>query len=92
FDLEPVVRRGLVHPAFKGRTSIKVVLPVLAPDLNYGKLDIGDGGSAVAALARLASGDTTASETQAVRGALFEYCKLDTLAMVRVLRAIRTLA
>lgn len=56
FDLEPVVRRGLVHPDFGGRSSIKVVLPVLAPDLSYADLDIGDGGAAVAAFAKLASG------------------------------------
>lgn len=31
FDLEPVVRRGLVHPNFSGRSSIKVVLPVPRP-------------------------------------------------------------
>jgi predicted RecB family nuclease len=91
FDLEPVVRKGLVHPEFGGRSSIKVVLPVLAPDLSYTNLDIGDGGSAVAAFARLASGDATDDEIQAVRDALLEYCKLDTLAMVRVLRAMRTL-
>ncbi len=90
FDLEPVVRKGLVHPEFRGRSSIKVVLPVLAPDLSYADLDIGDGGSAVAAFAKLASGEVAEEEIQAVRGALLEYCKLDTLAMVRVLRALRS--
>jgi len=92
FDLEPVVRKGLVHPDFGGRSSIKVVLPVLAPDLSYTDLDIGDGGSAVAAFAKLASGSATDEETQAVRGALLEYCKMDTLAMVRVLQALRSRA
>ena len=92
FDLEPVVRKGLVHPDFGGRSSIKVVLPVLAPDLSYATLDIGDGGSAVAAFAKLAAGGATDEEIQAVRGALLEYCKLDTLAMVRVLHALRKLA
>lgn len=82
FDLEPVVRKGLVHPDFGGRSSIKVVLPVLAPDLSYADLEVGDGGSAVAAFAKLASGKVTEDEIRAVRGALLEYCKLDTLAMV----------
>ena len=90
FDLEPVVRRGLVHPNFSGRSSIKVVLPVLAPDLSYAELDIGDGSAAVAAFAKLALGDATDEEIQAVRGALLEYCKLDTIAMVRVLRALQS--
>ncbi len=90
-DLEPVVRRGLVHPDFGGRSSIKVVLPVLAPDLSYADLEIGDGGAAVAAFAKLASGEVTEEEIRAVRGALLEYCKQDTLAMVRVLLVMRTL-
>lgn len=92
FDLEPVVRKGLVHPDFGGRSSIKVVLPVLAPDLSYTDLEIGDGGSAVAAFAKLAAGKATDEDIQAVRGALLEYCKLDTLAMVRVLRALQSMA
>ncbi len=91
FDLEPVVRRGLVHPDFGGRSSIKVVLPVLAPDLSYADLDIGDGGAAVAAFAKLAAGGATDEAIQAVRCALLEYCKLDTLAMVRVLHSLRQL-
>ena len=91
FDLEPVVRRGLVHPDFGGRSSIKVVLPVLAPDLSYADLDIGDGGAAVAAFAQLASGGATDEAIQAVRCALLEYCKLDTLAMVRVLHSLTQL-
>lgn len=89
FDLEPVVRRGLVHPDFGGRSSIKVVLPVLAPDLSYADLDIGDGGAAVAAFAKLASGEVTEEEIRAFRRALLEYCKLDTLAMVSVLHSLK---
>ena len=92
FDLEPVVRKGMVHPDFGGRSSIKVVLPVLAPDLSYGDLNIGDGGAAVAAFAKLARREVTDEETRAVRGALLEYCKLDTFAMVRVLRALHSMA
>jgi Domain of unknown function(DUF2779) len=88
FDLEPVVRKGLIHPDFCGRSSIKVVLPVLAPELSYYDLDIGDGGTAVAAFAKLASGTVTEEGIRAVRGALLDYCKLDTLAMVRVLNAL----
>ncbi len=92
FDLEPVVRKGLVHPDFCGRSSIKVVLPVLAPELSYNDLDIGDGGSAVAAFAKLASGEATDEEIYAVRCALLEYCKLDTLAMTRLIDSLRQLA
>lgn len=89
FDLEPVVRKGLVHPEFRGRSSIKVVLPVLAQDLSYDNLDIGDGGSAVAAFAKLASGGATDEEILDVRDDLLQYCKLDTLAMIRLSAALR---
>lgn len=44
----------------------------------------------MAAFAKLALGDATDEEIQAVRGALLEYCKLDTIAMVRVLRALQS--
>lgn len=92
FDLEPVVRRGVILPDFKGRSSIKIVLPVLVPELSYGELNIGDGGSAIAAFAKLASDETTDQETQAIRDALLAYCKLDTLAMVSVYQTLRVLA
>ena len=65
---------------------------MLAPDLSYAELDIGDGGSAVAAFAKLALGKMTKDEIEAIRGALLEYCKLDTMAMVQILRALRSKA
>jgi predicted RecB family nuclease len=92
FDLEPVVRKGLVHPKFGGRSSIKVVLPVLAPDLSYSDLEIGDGGSAIVAFARMASGQMPADDIPSIRRALLEYCRLDTLAMVRLLKSLKTVS
>ena len=92
FDLEPVIRKGLVHPDFGGRSSIKVVLPVLAPDLSYGDLDIGDGGSAVAAFAELASGAMVGERIEVARRALLDYCKMDTIAMVRLLKSLREIS
>ena len=35
-----------VHPAFKGKTSIKFVLPALVPELSYKALAIQEGGAA----------------------------------------------
>ena len=46
-DLEvPFKRQMLVHPGFKGRTSIKYVLPTLVPALNYDALAIREGATA----------------------------------------------
>lgn len=84
FDLEEVVRFGYTHPGFGGRTSIKKVLPVMVPELQYKGMEIADGNqaSAVFGLARL--GALPAPDWPRHRDALLEYCKLDTLAMVRV--------
>lgn len=84
FDLLPVVRRGLVHPAFGGSYGIKVVLAVVAPDLSYEGGAIKDGGDAVAAFVLLAKGETGPGEVKAVRRDLTAYCRLDTLALVRL--------
>ena len=43
-DLEDVVKKGYyIHPGFRGRSSIKAVLPVAAPELSYAALEIGGG-------------------------------------------------
>ena len=47
YDLMKVFSQGLyVHPDFKGSASIKKVLPVLCPELNYQGLEIQNGGDA----------------------------------------------
>ncbi|MCC6678271.1 MAG: DUF2779 domain-containing protein [Phycisphaerales bacterium] len=92
FDLEAVFRKGYYHPSFRGRTSIKVTLPTLIPDMRYDTLDIGDGGAAVAAFARMVRGQCSPSEAQLLRKSLLEYCGQDTLAMVKLHEALAPLA
>jgi hypothetical protein len=84
FDLEKVVKKGYVHPGFGGRTSIKKVLPILAPDLSYATLEIGNGDDAAACFAFMRVGVTPESSHAAVRAALLMYCHQDTLALVRL--------
>jgi uncharacterized protein DUF2779 len=84
FDLLPIVRNGFVHPDFKGKSSIKVVLPVIAPDLSYKGLTINSGDAAIAAFAHLAMGKIDSAQVETVRSDLLGYCELDTLAMVRL--------
>ena len=84
FDLELVVREGYCHPAFAGHTSIKYVLPALAPELRYDALEIGGGDDAAGAFGLMWVGEWEPERHAAVRQQLQEYCKLDTLAMVRV--------
>jgi len=83
-DLERIIIDHFNHPDFKGRTSIKVVLPALVPDMSYEGMEIGDGFAAVAAFAKLARGEFEGDEAERMKRDLLEYCKLDTEAMVRV--------
>ena len=93
-DLLPVVREAVYFPAFDFSHSIKAVAPALSPGFGYDDLtEIGDGGAAAAAFAQMASGAITDAGTIArLRGALLEYCKRDTWAMVEVHRALVRLA
>jgi hypothetical protein len=90
-DLMDVVQKGYyIDPAFRGRASIKNVLPALVPSLDYSSLDISDGLTASAMWHRLATG-TTAENPDTVRSQLTEYCHLDTLALVELFRFFRGL-
>jgi CRISPR/Cas system-associated exonuclease Cas4 (RecB family) len=84
YDLHPVVAQGYYQAEFHGRYSIKHVLPALVPELTYDGLDIQDGFQASAAFARMALGEYTDREQAQVRQGLLTYCKLDTLAMIRL--------
>ena len=88
-DLLPIAKAHYYHPSQKGSWSIKAVLPALVPDLAYDQLDeVQDGGGAQQAfLEIIASGTTAERKAQRIKQ-LLAYCKLDTLAMVRVREAL----
>ncbi len=83
-DLEAIIRKNFYHPRFHGRTSIKRTLPVLVPEMSYEGLEIGDGHTAMAVFALLALGKYEYSEVETLKRNLLEYCKQDTLAMVKL--------
>ena len=83
-DMEKLVSKFVYHPGFNGRTSIKVVLPVLVPEMDYSELEISNGDDALAMFYRIAMGLLHPDSVESTRLALMEYCKLDTLAMVRI--------
>jgi hypothetical protein len=91
FDLERVFTKAYYHPAFRGSSSIKVVLPVLIPSMGYDSMEIGDGDTAIVAFARMASGACDAKEEATLRKGLLDYCRQDTLAMVRLHSAVALL-
>ena len=94
FDLEKLIKQNVRMPAFRGRSSIKVVLPALCPNFSSAYTDlasrsgIADGGAAIAAMSELIFRSTPDEEVANVRSALLEYCKLDSLAMVEIHAAL----
>lgn len=92
FDLMHVFsKQHYVHKDFKGRTSIKAVLPVLCPELSYKSLTIQDGGAATTRYRDLIFTDMTQEERDDLIEALLEYCKLDTWAMVEIFNYCKNL-
>lgn len=73
-----------IHPGFKGKTSIKYILPVLAPDLSYKALDIKEGATASNTWNQIVNGEFTEDEALEKTNHLLTYCKLDTYAMYRI--------
>ncbi|HXV68494.1 MAG TPA: DUF2779 domain-containing protein [Nitrospira sp.] len=89
WDLFPVIRDHYYHPAFGGSYSIKAVLPAVVPALDYGDLAIREGGSAAQEYYRMVFKEMDWVERAAIKQALLEYCKRDTLAMMELRRGLR---
>jgi len=88
--MTPFQQKHYVTPSMNGSYSIKYVLPALVPQMQqaYKELDgVQNGGEAMNAFANLSKLDET--EKEKMRDALLEYCKLDTLAMVKILKKLR---
>ena len=43
WDLLPLIRNYVYHPAFAGSYSLKSVLPALVPEMTYDGMDVGNG-------------------------------------------------
>jgi hypothetical protein len=87
----PFRNRDYYVKAMCGSHSIKHVLPALVPDLSYENLAIADGEMAMLAYARLAK-ISDMDEKKKIRQDLLEYCRLDTLGMVRIWEKLISLA
>jgi hypothetical protein len=73
-----------VHPKFKGKTSIKYILPVLAPELSYKALDIQEGATASDSWNKIVKDEYSKEEKLEKIEQLKIYCKLDTYAMYAI--------
>ena len=86
----PFQKKYYVTPDMNGSYSIKYVLPALVPEMTkaYKELDgVQNGSQAMSAFANL--GKLEDNEKQKMRTSLLDYCKLDTLAMVKILEKLR---
>ncbi|HCC83806.1 TPA: hypothetical protein DEP96_03070 [Candidatus Uhrbacteria bacterium] len=92
FDLMTIFSDGYyVDPAFKGSASIKKVLPVLVPELNYSVMNISKGDQASERWEKLILASTSASDKEKIKRDLLDYCALDTWAMVEIYRVLKGL-
>ncbi|WP_104639259.1 DUF2779 domain-containing protein [Helicobacter bizzozeronii] len=90
-DLEiPFSNKHYYTPSMHGSSSIKEVLPALVPDFEKAYKDlelVHNGEEAMQAYAQMPH--MSKEEQEKTKKALLEYCKLDTLAMVKVLGVLR---
>lgn len=84
-DLLPVAKNHYYHPGQQGSWSLKEVLPTLCPDLAYDDLEgVQDGTMAMDAFMEAIAPQTRSGRKTELEGQLHEYCKRDTLALVRL--------
>lgn len=86
----PFQKKYYYTPEMEGSYSIKYVLPALVPELSYENMQIADGGTASLAYESLLTLDDFIKIDE-IKKQLLEYCKLDTLAMVRILEKLESL-
>ena len=88
--MAPFASKSYYHPNTKGSYSIKYVLPELVPELELAYKDLNlihNGGEEMQAYENMTR--MSADEREAYKKALLEYCKLDTLAMVKILQKLK---
>jgi hypothetical protein len=84
-DLHPIAVSHYYHPSQQGSWSIKNVLPAIAPKLDYDALGgVQNGGMAMDAYMEAIATTTSKARKTEIERQLLEYCKLDTLALVKI--------
>jgi hypothetical protein len=86
----PFQKRAAYKKEMNGSFSIKAVLPAFVPEMSYEKMKISDGIQASSSYATLHLVEDKKTRSE-IRKDLLEYCKLDTLAMVKILRKLEKL-
>jgi len=81
--MTPFRKKDYYVKEMRGSHSIKYVLPALVPDMGYNEMAIGDGEMAMLAYTQMNRMDNM-FDIADTRKNLLEYCRLDTLAMVKI--------
>jgi predicted RecB family nuclease len=92
WDLLPLVRNHVYHPAFAGSYSLKSVLPALVPEMSYEGMEVANGQNAGLAWETLVRGGLDCDECNRIRKGLLEYCRQDTLALVKLVTKLRSIS
>ena len=90
----PFRQGGYYDEKMNGSFSIKAILPALFPDdpeLSYKNLSIQDGNTASEIFANLYQ-NSNVEEVKVIRRGLLDYCRLDTLAMVKIVNFLKSLS
>jgi hypothetical protein len=90
WDMEPIFERIFLDYRFRGSKSIKAVIPVLAPTLDYSDLNI-KGGEHVVAAWNLMLHEEDADARESLFNDILVYCERDTLAMVEIYRYLSSM-
>jgi hypothetical protein len=89
-DPLPIMRANVYDTAFLDSFSIKAVAPTLiGKKLSYENLMVSDGTIAQDSYVQMIEGSAPQSEKVKIRKAMLEYCHLDTLAMVEIVKWLR---
>jgi predicted RecB family nuclease len=89
WDLLPIIRNHVYHPAFGGSYSLKSVLPALVPEMTYEGMEVADGQAAGLAWESLLRGGLDRDKHDKTRKALLDYCGQDTLAMLKIIESFQ---
>ncbi|REE80685.1 uncharacterized protein DUF2779 [Lutibacter oceani] len=91
FDLEDIFKIDYVDYKFHGSTSIKKVLPIIVPKFSYNELEVKNGTMALDTWGRMVLDENFIENKEIVRKNLLDYCELDTLAMVEIYKALKSI-
>ncbi|MFC1752078.1 DUF2779 domain-containing protein [Thermoproteota archaeon] len=88
--MEPFQKYYIYFPEMRGSSSLKSVLPALVPEMTYKNLEIADGEMASLSYNSLSYLDDE-KEKETIKRDLLEYCKQDTLALVKIFNVLQNI-